>query len=138
MFRTTSLRLRGYDYGRPGAYFLTLKSYNGSHIFGRIRNGRFYPSEIGRIVRRCWYEIPDHHPKVYLDAFIVMPHHVHGVLWIADDTYDDRDLLRMIGIEPDGYEIPPTRLIDAHGDDVGMADVVYAGGLRSGYRSWSE
>ena len=35
MFRTTSLRLRGYDYGRPGAYFPTV-SYQSERIFNEV------------------------------------------------------------------------------------------------------
>ena len=33
-----------------------------------------------RIVRECWLGLPDHYPHVSLDAFVVMPDHVHGII----------------------------------------------------------
>ena len=40
----------------------------------------------GRIVDDCWRSIPEHFPNVELDVYVVMPNHVHGILWILDDT----------------------------------------------------
>jgi len=39
-------------------------------------------SEIGQIASRIWYEIPDHFPNISLDAFVVMPNHIHGIIVI--------------------------------------------------------
>jgi len=39
-------------------------------------------SEIGQIAQECWYQIPVHFPFVQLDAFVVMPNHVHGIIII--------------------------------------------------------
>jgi len=36
----------------------------------------------GEIVQGCWHEIPMHFPYVELDAFVVMPNHVHSIIWI--------------------------------------------------------
>ncbi len=36
------------------------------------------------IVRRCWLDLPDHYPHVSLDAFVVMPDHIHGIIVLAD------------------------------------------------------
>ena len=43
-------------------------------------------SAAGRIARNCWVEIPTHHPGVTLDAFIVMPNHVHGMVILNGTT----------------------------------------------------
>ncbi len=40
-------------------------------------------SNIGSIVHQCWAEIPCHYPHVTLDAFIVMPDHVYGILVVG-------------------------------------------------------
>jgi REP element-mobilizing transposase RayT len=32
------------------------------------------------IVRECWLELPDHYPHVSLDAFVIMPDHLHGII----------------------------------------------------------
>ncbi len=42
-------------------------------------------SPVGRIVSRYWSAIPQHCPDVALDAFVVMPNHIHGILAIAGD-----------------------------------------------------
>jgi putative transposase len=39
-------------------------------------------SEIGQIASQVWYEIPVHFPYIGLDAFIVMPDHIHGIIII--------------------------------------------------------
>ena len=41
-------------------------------------------NEAGQIAEACWLAIPEHFPHVELDAFVVMPNHVHGIIVIAD------------------------------------------------------
>jgi len=73
-----SLRLRGHDYSSPGAYFVTICA--SSHLFGRVRSARMMLSRFGEIARLCWMSIPRHFPHVRIDAFVVMPDHMHGIL----------------------------------------------------------
>jgi putative transposase len=77
-----SIRLRGYDYSRPGAYFVTICAT--THLFGRVRSGEMILSRFGDIARECWTHIPDHFLHVRTDAFVVMPDHVHGILLLRD------------------------------------------------------
>jgi len=37
-------------------------------------------SELGEIAEECWNAIPEHHPFVDLDAHVIMPDHLHGIL----------------------------------------------------------
>jgi REP element-mobilizing transposase RayT len=37
-------------------------------------------SETGKMAWQYWQEIPIHFPFVELDAFIVMPDHIHGII----------------------------------------------------------
>jgi REP element-mobilizing transposase RayT len=46
------------------------------------------PNAAGEAAVRCWDEIPRHFPHVELDAFVVMPNHVHGVLLFEDQAGD--------------------------------------------------
>lgn len=39
-------------------------------------------SEIGQMAEKYWIEIPNHFPFVKLDAFVVMPNHIHGIIII--------------------------------------------------------
>ena len=78
-----SMRLPGYDYTRPGAYFVTICAL--THLFGRVRGEEMVLSPIGVIARECWEEIPNHFEQVRLDTYVVMPDHVHGILVFRDD-----------------------------------------------------
>src|SRR5208337_5481722 len=77
-----SIRLPGYDYALPGAYFVTLCAFNRRCIFGRVVEDRMYENDCGKLAREQWFESAQIRPEFALDAFIVMPNHLHGILWI--------------------------------------------------------
>lgn len=83
-FRRGSIRLKGYDYRKPGYYFVTFCTKNRERFFGTVVDAKMQLSKIGEIVCQCWYEIPKHFNHVQLDAFIVMPDHIHGIIIIDD------------------------------------------------------
>lgn len=72
--RRRSIRLFGFDYSTPGAYFVTICTRDRQPIGDPARE----------VVTACWTEIPTHFPNVTLDAFVVMPDHLHGVLILED------------------------------------------------------
>jgi putative transposase len=41
--------------------------------------------ECGKIVQQCWLEIPHYFPHVELDAFAIMPNHVHGIIIVTNN-----------------------------------------------------
>jgi len=53
--------------------------------FGEIVNGEMRRNDLAAIVQSCWNDLPNHYPNVGLDAFVVMPNHVHGIIIIMDD-----------------------------------------------------
>ncbi len=77
--RRRSLRLPHYDYASPGAYFVTICTRHRSCLFGQVRDGTMHPNRFGRAVDACWRGLPDHYPHLALDAFVVMPNHIHGI-----------------------------------------------------------
>lgn len=77
-----SIRLKGYGYSGPGAYFVTIRTQHRECIFGEIVEGEMRLSPVGQIASQCWLEIPKHFPDVELDAHVAMPNHVHGILII--------------------------------------------------------
>jgi len=79
-----SIRLPGYDYTQPGAYFVTIVTYERMPLFGEIVDGEMRLNDAGRVAERCWLAIPSHFPHVALDVFVIMPNHVHGILWIVE------------------------------------------------------
>jgi putative transposase len=80
------IRLRGLDYREHYAYFVTICMRDRQCVLGKINDGLMQPSQRGLIVERCWADIPNHHSFVELDAFIVMPNHLHGILCFVGDV----------------------------------------------------
>ncbi len=77
-----SIRLRGHDYSGGGAYFVTCCVEGKECLFGRVVEATMLINECGQVVRQAWDEIPQRFPSVILDAFQVMPNHLHGILVI--------------------------------------------------------
>ncbi len=80
-----SIRLKGYDYTQPGAYFITICTHLRRTLFGEVVDGEMRLNALGEVARQCWAAIPDHFPHTALDEFVIMPNHVHGIIWIVDD-----------------------------------------------------
>jgi len=81
-----SIRLHGYDYTRAGAYFVTACVHARECLFGQIVDGVMRLDAYGEIALEYWQAIPEHCPYVDLDAFVVMPNHIHGILMLKDTT----------------------------------------------------
>ncbi|MCF7845752.1 MAG: hypothetical protein K9L85_00800 [Candidatus Peribacteraceae bacterium] len=76
-------RMDGFDYSAAGIYFITICTANREKIFGEIRKGKMILNPLGKTVWKYWRKIPRHFLQTQLDAFVVMPDHVHGVVWIG-------------------------------------------------------
>ena len=76
----TSLLKKEYDYSQAGAYFVTICTRNRECMFGHIDDSEMQLNDAGRMVQSVWDELPTRFPGLGLDAFVVMPNHVH---WIA-------------------------------------------------------
>jgi len=83
--RRRSIRLVRYDYTAGGAYFITAVTAGRKGLFGEIESGEMCLSLTGRIVQSCWEQIPTHFPHVGVDAYVIMPNHIHGILLIYND-----------------------------------------------------
>lgn len=81
-----SIRLKGYDYSRAGVYFITTVVKNRECILSETHDGEVILSALGEIVNRCWNNIPMRFPSVKLDAFMIMPNHIHGILILTDNV----------------------------------------------------
>jgi REP element-mobilizing transposase RayT len=77
----TRKRIHGFDYRQPNSFFVTIGTHERSDILGSIQDATVVLSPIGEVCRDCWDAIPMHQENIELDAFIVMPNHVHGILW---------------------------------------------------------
>ena len=79
-----SIRLPSYDYGHPGSYFITVCTNQRRCLFGEVVGGEVNLSPYGGIVMNCWHDLVNHYARVELDAFVVMPNHVHGIIVLTD------------------------------------------------------
>ena len=76
------LRLKNYNYSKEGAYFVTICTFRKWLILGDIINGKIVFNDWGKIVDKYWREIPEHFKDVQLDAYVIMPNHIHGIIII--------------------------------------------------------
>ena len=82
-YRIESVRLQGYDYSQPGAYFITIVTHNRQCLFGNIVDGEMMLNEFGVLVKNEWLKTGIIRPNIVIDAFVVMPNHLHGILIIT-------------------------------------------------------
>ncbi len=82
-YRIESARLQGWDYAREGLYFVTICTRDRARFFGEISAGEMQLSPIGEIVAEEWQKTPQVRPNVELDAWSVMPNHLHGIVVIT-------------------------------------------------------
>jgi putative transposase len=80
------LRLPGYDYAQPGAYFVTAVVLDRACLFGTVSNCNVVLNDLGNMVQFHWEALSGRFPSVSLDVFIVMPNHLHGILVITGDS----------------------------------------------------
>ncbi|QUV79879.1 transposase [Chloracidobacterium thermophilum] len=81
-----SIRLQGYDYARPGAYFVTIVTQGRACLFGEVVAGEMRMNDAGRMVHHVWDELALFYEGVQTDAFIVMPNHVHGIIILTGNV----------------------------------------------------
>jgi REP element-mobilizing transposase RayT len=89
--RKSSPRLQGYDYSSEGAYFLTLVTHQRQHLFGEVSEDMIQVSDFGEIAFDQWFLSAEIRNEInlYQDEFVVMPNHVHGIVWITNSPATD-------------------------------------------------
>jgi REP element-mobilizing transposase RayT len=79
-----SIRLRGYDYSANGAYFVTVCVHQRECLLGKVEGAKMVLSPAGETVRSVWEGLPERFPNVMPDAFVTMPNHFHGILFLTE------------------------------------------------------
>jgi putative transposase len=88
--RRHSIRLKGYDYSQPGAYFITICAQDRASLFGAAAAGAVRPNAAGQMVERWWLELNHRFPSIRTQAYVVMPNHFHGIIAIVDPDVPPR------------------------------------------------
>ena len=75
-----SIRLKGYDYSKLGAYFITISTHEKQNLFSEIVNGNCELNQLGEIVKSEWLKTSEIRKNIILDEYIIMPDHFHGII----------------------------------------------------------
>ena len=78
-----SPRLTGYDYAQAGVYFVTVCTWQWEPLLGSVVAARVSPTAAGCAAEQAWDDLPLRFPAVVLDAFVLMPDHVHGIIGLG-------------------------------------------------------
>ena len=84
--RRRSIRLRGYDYTQPGAYFVTMCTQNRECLLGEIENGQVRLNDAGQMIARWWNELNRKFPTIKTDVSVIMPNHLHGIIVLRPNS----------------------------------------------------
>ena len=82
-FYRHSIRLKNYNYSEKGAYFITICAHNKECILGEVVNGEMRLNKYGKIVRYVLSNLPSQNQNIKLDTFVIMPNHIHCILFIV-------------------------------------------------------
>ena len=78
-----SLRIPGYDYTTPGAYFITVCVDSSVLPLSLVEHDTLLLTWAGEIVARCWTANGEHFPLAEPGEYVVMPDHFHALLYIV-------------------------------------------------------
>lgn len=87
LFRSQRLPQR--DYGASGAYFVTICAYQ--------RRPCFKIPELEKILKQQWQELPQRFQGISLDCFVIMPDHLHFIVWINARIPSSPTLPQIVG-----------------------------------------
>ncbi len=82
--RRKSIRLQEFDYASAGAYFVTICTHDRKCLFGTVADENIILNNTGRIVESEWLKTAEIRDNVFTDAYIIMPNHFHGILFIEE------------------------------------------------------
>jgi putative transposase len=77
-----SSRLEGYDYSQAGLYFITICIKDRKELFGKVMDGEMILNDMGKIVMKEWLQTAVLRPNIFLDEWVIMPNHLHGIIEI--------------------------------------------------------
>ena len=84
-YRIPSNRYKNWDYRNNGYYFITICTQNREHFFGKIVDDQMVLNELGEIVHTQWYASEKIRQNIFLDEFVIMPNHIHGIVIIDNN-----------------------------------------------------
>jgi len=84
--RRRSIRLKGYDYTQSGGYFVTICTHQQTDLFGAVIDDEMRLNAYGQIAYHEWLKSAEIRQEIEIDEFVVMPNHLHGIVFINKDV----------------------------------------------------
>jgi putative transposase len=133
--RRRSIRLKGYDYSKAGAYFITICVHGGKSLFGEIVGDEMILNDLGKIAYEQWAKLSERFKNMELDVFQIMPNHMHGIIVLNDfvgatlAVAPDETVVAPDKNTPDENAIVPDKIVDDNNmvNDIVASDAVGAG-----------
>ncbi len=91
-----SPRLPGYDYAQSSTYLVTISVDQMEHRFGAVVEGVMHTNSAGKLVEAAWLRLPERFSSIELDAFVVMPNHLHAIIFLGTDPESETPSLSRI------------------------------------------
>ena len=104
-----SIRLPGYDYTSPGAYFVTVCTHKGELLFGEVVEEHVALNEYGQIAHEEWLASEQIRHEIEMDAFAIMPNHLHGIVWIRETDDEPEVGAQGVGAHEKAHSRAPLR-----------------------------
>lgn len=83
-YRIKSNRLEVWDYGNISFYYITICTKNRINYLSEIKDNEIHLTKIGGIVKTNIEKIIVKFPKIEIDKYIIMPNHIHLIIFIKD------------------------------------------------------
>lgn len=83
-----NIRLKEYDYSRPGYYFVTVCTHERQRLFSNWVGAHpcVRPPVNGNFIVDRLYDMEQKYPNVRMDEWCIMPDHIHMILIITGDS----------------------------------------------------
>ena len=92
-YRIETNRLDCWDYSKYGFYFVTICTHKKKLFFGQSSNDDIMLNAAGKLAEKNWLKIPRQFNSVEIDEFVIMPNHIHGIIFITKNHTTGRDLI---------------------------------------------
>ena len=101
-----SIRLKGYDYSRPGYYYVTICTQDRKKLFGKIDDAIMRLNDAGQMIDQEWNQIQKRYVCIILDKYVIMPDHFHGIVQIISDKNDGNSSLGHVNAGTSLVDVP--------------------------------
>jgi REP element-mobilizing transposase RayT len=114
-YRIDSTRLKSWDYGSDGYYFITICTKGRKHFFGKIERQHMHLSAIGQLAEIFLNEIKTQFSYARMDEYVVMPDHIHCIITI--DNPSRRDAIHRISQNTEHQHTEQRETYDQHTEE---------------------